>query len=134
MIYVLLALVLYFGFIMIRIEIEPAIAIVMLATISIVASFTTLLVVVDDRYLRIKFGYGIFFKKFLLTEIVSVKIVKNSWYYGWGIRFCPRPRMWIFNISGFDAVEIVMNSGKIFRIGTDEPQSLFNAINQVIKK
>jgi len=36
--------------------------------------------------------------------------------------------MRIFNISGFDAVEIKMKNGKIYRIGTDEPKKLEQAI------
>ena len=41
--------------------------------------------------------------------------------------------MWIFNVSGFDAVEIKMENGKIFRIGTDEPKKLEHAILQAIE-
>ena len=40
--------------------------------------------------------------------------------------------MMIFNVSGFDAVEIKMQDNKIYRIGTDEPQKLEQAISQVI--
>lgn len=87
-------------------------------------SFISLNVVIDEKYLRIKFGYGMFRKKFLLNEIVSVKTVKNRWYYGWGIRIWFWPKMFIYNVSGFDAVEIVMKNGKIYRIGTDEPKKL----------
>ncbi|MDY0387304.1 MAG: hypothetical protein RBT65_09290 [Methanolobus sp.] len=36
--------------------------------------------------------------------------------------------MWIFNDSGFDAVEIKTKNGKIYRIGTDEPKQLERAI------
>jgi len=97
------------------------------------ASFTTLTTSVDEKYLRIKFGYGIFRKKFSLNEIASVKQAKNHWYYGWGIRRCLWSKMRIYNVSGFDVVEIVMRDGKIFRIGTDEPNELEAAIKQGIK-
>ena len=98
----------------------------------ILASFTTLSVSIDENYLRIKFSYGIFRKKFSASEIVSVALVKNHWYYGWGIRPWFWSRMWIFNVSGFDAVEIRMRSGKIYRIGTDESEKLETAIKRVI--
>jgi len=42
--------------------------------------------------------------------------------------------MVIFNISGFDAVEIKIKNNKRYRIGTDEPVKLESAIRQVIKK
>jgi hypothetical protein len=98
----------------------------------ILASFATLTVSIDENYLRIKFGYGIFRKKFALSEIASVARVKNNLHYGWGIRVWFRPYMWIYNISGFDAVEIIMKNGKIYRIGTDEPEKLETAIKQPI--
>ena len=103
---------------------------VMALIIFILASFTTLTVSIDKAHLRIKFGYGVFKKKFLLSEIASVKQVKNSWYYGWGIRWWPWPQTWIYNVSGFDAVEIVMRNGKIYRIGTDAPDELESAIKR----
>ncbi|MDI6717534.1 MAG: hypothetical protein QMD86_00570 [Patescibacteria group bacterium] len=98
----------------------------------ILASFTTLTTSIDENYLRIKFGYVIFRKKFSASEIVSTAQVKNHWYYGWDIRLWFWPRMWIFNVSVFDAVEIRMKNGKIYRIGTDEPEKLETAIKQVI--
>lgn len=93
-------------------------------------SFSTLTVSVADNFLKIKFGYGFFKDKFLLSDIVSVSQVKNSWYYGWGIRFWFWPRMTIYNVSGFDAVEIKLKNGKLYRIGTDEPEKLLNSLKQ----
>jgi len=105
---------------------------VMVLILFILASFTTLATSIDEKYLRIKFGYGIFRKKFLLSEIASVKQVKNHWYYGWGIRLWLWRKMWIYNVSGFDAVVIIMRNGKIYRIGTDVPGELETAIKQAV--
>ena len=88
---------------------------------------------IDETYLKIKFGYGIYQKKFPLTDILSVKTAKNRWWYGWGIRRRLWPKMWIYNVSGLDAVEIQLKNGKIYRIGTDEPKKLEQAILQSIK-
>ena len=107
----------------------PAAA-VMFFVVFILASFSSLKITINEQYLKIKFGYGIFRKNFPLNEITSVKSVKNHWYYGWGIRLWLWPRMWIFNVSGFDAVEITMKNGKIYRIGTDVPAELEAAIKQ----
>ncbi len=38
----------------------------------------------------------------------------------------------LYNVSGFDAVEIKLRTGKKFRIGTDVPQELEEAIRQAI--
>ncbi|HSR89000.1 MAG TPA: hypothetical protein VLK22_01180 [Candidatus Udaeobacter sp.] len=104
---------------------------VMLIVLLILVSFISLTVTIDDSHLHIAFG--LFSKKFVLKEIATAKAVKNKWYYGWGIRLKLNPTTWIFNVSGFDAVEIIMKNGKIYRIGTDEPQKLEQALQQAIK-
>src|SRR3989338_8331464 len=141
MLFVTLAVLVLFAWMYITALAEPpsvdsgtnfAFTLIMVLILFILASFTTLSVSIDENYLRIKFGYGIFTRKFLLKEISSVQTVKNRWYYGWGIRLWPWPKMWIYNVSGFDAVEITMKNRKIYRIGTDIPEELETAIKQSI--
>ncbi|MFH0819093.1 MAG: hypothetical protein V1898_03820 [Patescibacteria group bacterium] len=110
-----------------------AVTAIMAFILFILISFVSLQVIIDEKYLRIKFGYGIYQKKFLLNDIISAKTVKNHWYYGWGIRAWLWPKTWIFNVSGFDAIEIKMKNGKTYRIGTDEPKKLEQTILQSIK-
>ena len=88
--------------------------------------FATLTVEIDEEFLKIRFGIGLVRKKFALSEIKSCKIVKNPWYYGWGIHLTPRG--WLYNVSGFDALEIIMKSGKKYRIGTDDSDELEKAV------
>jgi hypothetical protein len=101
-----------------------AVTAVMSLIVFVLASFVSLQVIIDEKYLQIKFGYGIFKKEFLLHDVMSATTVRNHWYYGWGIRVWFWPKMWIYNVSGFDAVEIKLNNGKVYRIGTDEPEKL----------
>jgi len=108
-----------------------AVTAIMTLILFTLASFCSLQV--DEKYLQIKFGYGIYKKKFLISDLVSAKTVKNKWYYGWGIRGWLWPKMWIYNVSGFDAVEIKLKNGKTYRIGTDEPSKLKEAILHSIK-
>jgi hypothetical protein len=110
-----------------------AVTAIMTLILFTLASFCSLQVIVDEKYLQIKFGYGIYKKKFLISDLVSAKTVKNKWYYGWGIRGWLWPKMWIYNVSGFDAVEIKLKNGKTYRIGTDEPSKLKEAILHSIK-
>ena len=37
----------------------------------------------------------------------------------------------VWNISGLDAVELTYHNGKKFRIGTDEPEALLEALKVV---
>jgi len=106
--------------------------VVMALVLFMLASFGTLTVSVDKQYVTIKFGYGIFRKRFVVSEIASAERVKNHWYYGWGIRLWLWPKMWIYNVSGFDAIEIIMRNGRIYRIGTDVPGELETAIKRTI--
>jgi len=92
--------------------------------------FYRLRVEVSGGELRIRFGVGLIGRTFDLHEIVSARPVRNKWWYGWGIRLTPHG--WLFNVSGFDAVEIALRSGRHYRIGTDEPEALSNALNRAI--
>lgn len=115
-------------------QIQIATIIMVIIVIIIIASFTHLTVKVTDEKLKLKFGCWIFKKSFNISEISSVKQVKNHWYYWWGIRVWFWPYMWIYNISGFDAVEIIMDNWRIYRIWTDENEKLEKAISEKLKK
>lgn len=92
--------------------------------------FDSLTVSVSNNFIEVRFGIGIIRKQFAIAKIQSATIVRNKWYYGWGIRLTPRG--WLYNVAGLDAVEIRLNNGKQYRIGTDEPQELHKAINSVL--
>lgn len=107
-----------------------AITAIMVLVIFILASFSTLTITIDEKFLKIRFGLGIYSKKFLLSEIASVKKVKNPWYFGWGIRLWLWPKIWIYNVSGFNAIEFKTKNGDIYRIGTDDLEELTKALRQ----
>ena len=135
MLSITLAVTVLFVWIQITARVEPpsydsganfAITAIMALILFVLASFSTLTVAIDGQFLKIRFGWGIFRKKFPISGIAAVRKVKNHWYYGWGIRLWFWPKMWIFNVSGFDAVELTMKNGRIYRIGTDEPDLIVN--------
>lgn len=141
MLVITLAVLVFFAWLQITARAEPpsvdsgtnfAITAIMALILFILASFGWLTVSVDEQQVAIKFGWGIFRKKLSASEIASVAQVKNHWYYGWGIRLWFWPKTWIYNVSGFDAVEIRMKNGKIYRVGTDEPKKLETVIRRVI--
>ena len=106
--------------------------IAVLVIVLVLWMFTKLTVEINGQFLRIKFGVGIIQKKIPLTKIKSCREVRNRWYYGWGIRITPHGIL--YNVSGFLAVEIEMKSSKKYRIGTDEPEKLVQAIQKSIGK
>jgi hypothetical protein len=88
--------------------------------------FSSLTVEVDGEELRHFFGPGFWKKSYLLIDIQSVKQVRNSWWYGWGIRLTPHG--WLYNVSGLEAVEVRLPKGRTFRIGTNDPEGLCTAL------
>ena len=92
----------------------------------IMGLFATLTVEIRNPWLKFRFGLGLIRKKLKIGEIESCEIVRNPWYYGWGIHATRKG--WVYNVSGFEAVEIFMSDGRRLRIGTDEPELLRKAI------
>lgn len=88
--------------------------------------FAALTVKVDGNDVSLRFGIGVIRKKFPVSGIGSLEIVRNPWYYGWGIR--KTPDGWLYNVSGLIAIELRMKNGEKFRIGTNDPIGLYNAI------
>lgn len=90
--------------------------------------FYSLTIRVSGAMLEISFGIGLIRKRIPLQNIVQAFPVRNHWYYGWGIHYTSHG--WLFNVSGLDAVELVLTSGKHYRLGTDQSAALMEAINQ----
>lgn len=94
----------------------------------VVLLFGSLTVEIAGGDVRIRFGIGLIRKRWPLHGIESCRPVRNTWLYGWGIRKIPGA--WLYNVSGLDAVELKLKSGKVVRIGTDEPQALSAALEK----
>ena len=92
--------------------------------------FSSLTVEVADGELRFHFGPGFWRKRIALSDVAAATPTQSSWWEGWGIRFTPRGML--YNVSGTNAVEITLRSGKRFRIGTDEPEALVQALQSAI--
>lgn len=91
--------------------------------------FRRLRVVVTDLEVVASFGSGWPRRAIPLSEVRGARAVRNRWWYGWGVRLVPRG--WMFNVSGLDAVELELSGGRVFRIGTDDPEGLAAAIERV---
>jgi hypothetical protein len=88
--------------------------------------FSSLTVIADDDEVRWYFGPGAWSYRLPVTDIESVRVVRNSWLNGFGIRM--RPGFRLYNVSGLDAVELKLKSGEIRRIGTDDAAGLAAAL------
>ncbi|SHK52484.1 hypothetical protein SAMN05444159_3483 [Bradyrhizobium lablabi] len=103
---------------------SPLVALVALIAAAVV--FSSLTVEVGATELRWYFGPGFWDYRLPFNDIQNVAPVRNHWWNGFGIRMGPGFRL--YNVSGFDAVELRLKSGEIRRIGTDDPQGLAEAL------
>ena len=124
--------VLFVGYLNIMTNFNPFALASLIIILIALAIFARLTVTVDDQMIKVQFGLRIIRKAFPLKEIEAYRVVKNPWYYGWGIRFTPRG--WLFNVSGFSAIELQMKNGKTYRIGTDDLDNLAAALDEVLNK
>lgn len=92
--------------------------------------FATLTVKINGETLEVRFGPGVIHRTFRLRDIEGYRVVKNPWYYGWGIRLIPGG--WLYNVSGFWAVELQMKNSKRYRIGTDDAEGLAKSLEAAL--
>jgi hypothetical protein len=102
---------------------------VLIGTVIIVALFATLTVEVTEVHLKFRFGIGIIHKRILISDIASCKAT-HTLMPSWGISRTRRG--WLYNISGFNLVEITLKNGKQLFLGTDELEDLCNVITKAI--
>lgn len=110
---------------------EPVLVsvLVLVILVFVLTIMSRLTVTVTEDQLKICFGpIGLVHKEWPLAEIISATPVTNQWIYGWGIRWTPHGPL--YNVAGSRAVEILLESGKKVRIGTDEPESLCRALQK----
>lgn len=98
--------------------------------VALLLLFHSLTVQVSADVVSLRFGVGVVHKEFAVRRIEKAEVVTNPWYYGWGIRLTPRG--WLYNVSGFSAVEVTLDGGRRVRIGTDRPEDLLAAIARAI--
>jgi hypothetical protein len=88
---------------------------------------SSLTITVDRERLAWRFGPGLIRKSVPVGEIAQAERARASWIWGWGIHWTPRG--WLYNVSGFDAVQIRLADGKQFLLGTDDPDGLLAALD-----
>ncbi len=108
-----------------------AVGVVVAALLVSLVLFVSLTVELYDRRIVLRFGPGIVRRTISLDDVTSCTVVRNRWYFGWGIHLTPHG--WLYNVSGLSAVELLMKNGRTCRIGTDEPENLAAAIRKSIR-
>jgi hypothetical protein len=82
--------------------------------------FSSLTVEIDNREVRW------WFARIARSDIVSAIEVRPGLWRGWGIRWVRGG--WLYNVSGYEAVEIRLRNGRRVLIGTDRPAEMVRAL------
>ncbi|HEY6562411.1 MAG TPA: hypothetical protein VI072_34320 [Polyangiaceae bacterium] len=96
----------------------------------LLAGFGSMTVTVTDRSIEARLGVGIFKRRVQFEEVRAYRLVKNPWYYGWGIRLFPGGTL--YNVSGTAAVELVLANGRRVRFGTDDAEPVLRVLGEVL--
>ena len=106
---------------------------VILTCVLVAMFFYQLKTEVTEKAINLSFGIGLIKKTIDLGTVTSVTVVRNKWYYGWGIRLIQNGWMW--NIKGMDAVELTFkDKSRVFRIGSQEAPRLQSKIESQLNK
>lgn len=97
----------------------------------VLLAFNQLTVTVEGEHVVAAFRYGWPRRRIDLATVHRVDVVRNSWWYGFGVRITPHG--WLYNVWGLDAVQLNFDDGTAFRIGTDEPDALADALRSRIR-
>jgi hypothetical protein len=108
------------------VEWHPLVLAVLAMLVAALVLFYSLTVEIRGSELMVSFGIGFPRFTYQLSRAREVRVVRNPWFYGWGIHMTPDG--WLYNVSGLLAVEIVFVDGRKVRVGTDEPDALYRAI------
>ncbi len=93
--------------------------------------FTFMRIRVTDSELEIRFGTGFPKKRVDLETIVKVRRTRIPWY-AVGIKRIRHG--WAWSVSPGPALELTLVDGKVVRIGTDDPQTLIQALEKGVRK
>lgn len=96
----------------------------------IASLFYKLRIRIDEEAIHIVYGIGLIHIRIKPQRVDRVRVVRNPWYYGMGIRLTPRGML--YSIQGMDAVEIEYFKGisKRVRIGSDDCLNLKRFLEQ----
>jgi hypothetical protein len=102
---------------------------VLVLSAAVLVVLSALTVEVGDGAVTASFRFGWPARRIELADIQSVGTVQNAWWVGLGIRKVRRG--WMYNVWGFDAVQLDLADGSVFRIGSADADGLLAAIESL---
>lgn len=94
--------------------------------------FFSFTVEVSEERIKFWFGIGFVHKSIAISDIQSIKEIKNPWYYFWGVKSIPGG--WFYAIAPGSAVEIMLKNSGIVQIGSNQSEKLKLVIDNEMQK
>ncbi|MGH7328650.1 MAG: hypothetical protein ACREJX_09905 [Polyangiaceae bacterium] len=110
-------------------EQQRAFNVVIIVVAVIGAIFSSLTIRITDRSMAWWFGVPMIGRQIRLDEVESIGPTRTNIMEGWGIHLTWW-HGWVWNVSGFNAVQIKLRSGMRFAVGTPEPQAVVEAVER----
>jgi len=107
-------------------------AVVIVPVALVIALFSRLTIAVDARAIAWHFGWSWPGARIDLRDVERVEITHTNFLEGWGLHYTIW-HGWLWNVGGFQAVEITKTDGSRVTLGTDDPQGLLQAIERFRK-
>ena len=119
-----------FGFIYLTAgrTIGPAVVFFAALVVSLIA-FARLDTRVDGDGITWSFTFGIPGGHVDFANLANARVTQTNLLEGWGIHWTIW-HGWLWNVQGFQAVELECRDGRDVTIGTDDPQGLLQAIER----
>ena len=95
---------------------------------AIVATFSTLIIEVNDSGLTVGFLFGMMRRHIPFDDIVRAERATIPWWYGKGVQYGWKATSYL--IRQGPAIELTLKSGRPLRIGTDDPDALLAALRR----
>jgi hypothetical protein len=104
----------------------PGLIVAGLVMVIVAALFSRMTVTVSGEEVRLEMARGLVRRAWRLADVRAATAVRTNWYNGWGIHGWGHN--WLYNVSGYGAVEIDLAGGGRVYLGSDEPDRLLQAI------
>ena len=101
--------------------------------ILVLVAFNSFTIQIAHGTVTFWFGWGVARQSLPIEAIRSVEVVRNPWYYFWGIKSIPGG--WLYSIApGGQSIELVLKDHRKIRLGTNRAEEIKLRLRQAMER
>jgi hypothetical protein len=104
----------------------PGLIVAGLIMVVVASLFSRMTVTITGERVLLEMARGLVRRTWRLADVQVASVVRTNWYNGWGIHGWGHN--WLYNVSGYGAVQMDLVDGARVYLGSDEPERLLQAI------